>query len=83
VYICSIKSQARHKPQQVQRALANIMVNFDIVVFDGTSYFVEDSYYELQEGESIVFRGSFKACSEKAERLNDDVYDKPRVEYQR
>ena len=45
-----------------------------IVIFDGTSYFVEDENYLLPDDEEIVFIGSFDACSKKADELNDELY---------
>jgi len=55
------------------------MKDESIVVWDGTSYFVEDSDYPIDYGtifdEEIVFSGSFEACSEKCNELNEEVYD--------
>jgi len=42
-----------------------------IVVFDGTSHFVESRDYKLQKGEQIVFSGPFQNCCIKADELND------------
>lgn len=44
-----------------------------IVVFDGTSYFVEEKDYLLPDDEEVVFRGTFELCCEKCEELNDGV----------
>lgn len=50
-----------------------------IIVFDGTSHFVESLDYELGEGEEQVFKGSFARCSQKCASLNDACFDKPRT----
>jgi len=41
-----------------------------VVIFDGTSYFVESAEYILGEDEEIVFTGSFEECEEKEEELS-------------
>jgi hypothetical protein len=54
------------------------MKDESIVVWDGTSYFVEDSDYPIDYGaifdEEIVFSGSFEECSGKCNELNEEVY---------
>jgi hypothetical protein len=52
-----------------------------VVVFDGTSYFVDSLDYILQDGEDIVFRGSFQKASDKCDALNDSCFDKPRTAF--
>lgn len=47
-----------------------------IIVFDGTSYFVESINYDLQDGEVIEYTGTFDECSYRCNFLNDNVYDK-------
>ena len=42
----------------------------DVVIFDGTSYFVESADYMLGEGEQVVFEGTFEECTEKEEELS-------------
>jgi hypothetical protein len=49
-----------------------------VLIFDGTSYFVEDFNYSLQDGEEVVLKGSYDRCSKEADRLNDICKDKPR-----
>lgn len=47
--------------------------DYDIVVFNGSYYFVEGSDYQLSGfDECIVFRGLFEDCVKKAEELNDN-----------
>lgn len=54
-----------------------------IIVFDGTSYFVESISYILAEDEEVVFRGNYNDASEECDRLNDECIDKPRFAYYR
>lgn len=49
-----------------------------VVIYDGTSYFVESWSYICQRGEVVVFRGSFDRCSERSDELNDECTDKKR-----
>lgn len=49
-----------------------------VIVFDGTSYFVESIHYVLCQDETIVFRGSFAKCEAKCDTFNDMAFDKPR-----
>lgn len=46
-----------------------------VVVFDQTSYWVEEGDYkpDVEDEEEIVFTGTFEACSEKCEQLNDEL----------
>lgn len=44
-----------------------------VVIFDGTSYFVESSDYELGEGEEIIFKGQFSDCSDLADSKNEEI----------
>lgn len=48
-------------------------MNHCVVVFDGTSYFVEDSNFIPNVDEEIVYRGSFENCNNKADELNDTI----------
>ena len=41
-----------------------------VLIFDGTSYFVEQAEYTLGEGEEVVFEGTFEECTEKEEELS-------------
>jgi hypothetical protein len=47
-----------------------------LVIFDGTTYFVESSDYVLEQGERIVFKGSFDQCDREVERLMDLAYSR-------
>ena len=42
-----------------------------VVVFDECSYDVESKDHELGPDEQIVFEGSFEACDEACDMLND------------
>lgn len=42
-----------------------------IVVYDLTSYFVEDINYILAEDEFQVFKGTYEECVQKCEELNE------------
>ena len=41
-----------------------------VLIFDGTSCFVEQAEYTLGEGEEVVFEGTFEECTEKEEELS-------------
>ena len=45
----------------------------DVVIFDGTSHFVESADYVLGEGEQVVFEGTFEECVKECDDLNDLV----------
>ena len=49
----------------------NIRKMKSVVIFDGTSYFVEQAEYTLGEDEEIIFRGTFEECVEECDELND------------
>lgn len=49
------------------------MRNISIVVFDGTSHFVDDAGYVLMDDEKVVYRGSFEECVEVCEKLNSEL----------
>ncbi len=42
-----------------------------IVVYDGTSYFVEERGFILVEDEFQVFKGTYDECVQKCEELNE------------
>lgn len=48
------------------------MKHTSIVVFDGTSHFVETAEYILEDGEEIVFKGSITQCDQKCDELNNE-----------
>jgi hypothetical protein len=56
------------------------MINFykSVVIFDGTTHFVESSDYKCQDGEKVVYRGNFDACSDKSDELNAECKEKRR-----
>ena len=41
-----------------------------VVIFDGTTYFVESAEYILGEDDEIVFTGTFEECTEKETELS-------------
>ena len=56
------------------------MANMDksVIVYDGTSHFVESWTYVCERGEVVVFWGSFERCSERSDELNDECKKKRR-----
>lgn len=44
-----------------------------VIIFDGTSYFVESLDYEVQDDEEVVFKGEFGPCNVKCEALNGEI----------
>lgn len=44
-----------------------------IVIFDGTTHFVESAEYVIGYGEKIVFTGTFDDCCDKADKLNENL----------
>jgi hypothetical protein len=49
------------------------MRNISVVVFDGTSHFVDDAEYVLMDDEKVVYRGCFEECVEVCEKLNSEL----------
>ena len=54
-----------------QKLEEKILQQPSVVIWDGTSYYVEDTNYEIDpEEEEIVFRGTFCDCRKKCDELN-------------
>lgn len=49
------------------------LMSTHVIVFDRCSYFVEDNEYKLNDGETIVYRGTHDECSTKCERMNRNL----------
>lgn len=48
-------------------------MNTSILIFDGTSYFIEDEDYQLGWEEKIVFRGSYLMCLQRCQELTEGL----------